>query len=340
MLEEDRIEGEEESISLRDELANAFKEAKGKEPQVDEVNEEKKSAKSRDEGGKFKKEPKEVKEPDEPVEIAAEPAKVTNAPNSWTPVAKAKWAELPADIQAEVSRREAEVEKGFTKLDEERSAGKSFKEIVSPYMPMIQAEGGTPITAIKELLNTAYLLRTATPQAKGQMLMQLAQQFGADFSQVSQDQTHVDPQLRAIQSELAQLKNERQRDLTLREQQEQATIQSQITAFASDPKHIHFESVKPHMAALLKEGLAKDMDDAYEQAVYARPDIRSTVLQSQQAELEAKRVADAKAKADAARKASGSITGSPGATAPSNSNTPERTLREDIEAAFATSRNG
>ena len=94
------------------------------------------------------------------------------------------------------------------------------------------------------------------------------------------------------------------------------------------------------MAALLKDGLAKDLQDAYDQAVYARPDIRSTLLEQQLAEKEAKRVADAKAKADAARKASGSVTGSPGATAPSKSNVPERSLREELVANLAAARNG
>lgn len=312
----------------------------------EEIEKTAKEIRTRDESGKFAKKSEETKESatkakESPVQAQEQPSvqKGLTPPNSWTPAAKAKWDKLEPDIQQEVLRREGEVEKGFTKLDEDRAAGKAFKDVIAPYMAHINAEGGTPITAVQSLLNTAHVLRTASPQDKGRMILQLAQQYGADLS-VSQSQHKVDPQLQAIQQKLANLEQQRQSELTQREQQDQATIQGQITAFASDPKHIHFESVKPHMAALLKEGLAKDMEDAYEQAVYARPDIRSTVLQSQQTELEAKRVADAKAKADAARKASGSVLGSPGATAPTNPNIANRTLREDLQANYRAAVNG
>jgi hypothetical protein len=311
-----------ESISLREELENAFKDAREK-----PTEEEAKPA------AETTGAPPVVPEQPQPSVEKVSP------PNSWTAAAKAKWEAIDADLRAEIIKRETEMEKGFTKFDEERSVGKTFKEVLSPYMPMIQAEGGTPITAVQSLLNTAYQLRTATPQAKGQLLMELARQYGADFSQVSQSQPAVDPQLQAIHQELAQLKNARQQELTMREQQEQAAVQSTISSFAADPKNVHFESVRAEMAALLQAGRAKDLQEAYDMAVWAKPDIRSTLLQQQIADAEAKRVAEAKAKAAAARKASGSVTGSPGATAPKIAANQDRSLREELEAQLAAARN-
>jgi hypothetical protein len=291
-----------------------------------------KPAKARDDTGKFTKE---VKGEPEPAKIEAKPAA---PPNTWTAAAKAKWKELPADIQSEIAKREADVEKGFTRLDEERSVGKSFKEVVSPYMPMIQSEGSTPIVAIQSLLNTAYKLRTATAQEKGQMLMDLAKQYGADLSTVSQGQPQTDPNTQAIHRELADVKARLNGFLTEREQQEQGTITSLIDAFAADPKNVHYEAVKADMAALLRAGRAKDLQDAYDKAVWASPDIRSTLLEQQLADKEAKRVAEAREKADKARKASVSISGSPGATAPSKANHEDRSLREELEANLAAAR--
>jgi len=212
---------------------------------------------------------------------------------------------------------------------------------------MINAEGSTPIVAVQSLLNTAHKLRSGTPQDKAVMIMTLAREFGADMSQlsqVSQGQTNVDPRLQAIQQELAQLKNARQQDLTAREQQEQAAHNSEIAAFASNSEHVHFESVKAHMASLLRSGLTKGssptehLKDAYDQAVWARPDIRSTLLESEKKQAEAKRMAEAKEKADKARKASVSISGPPGATAPRKANNEDRSLREELEANFAAAR--
>jgi len=259
--------------------------------------------------------------------------KVSTAPNSWTAAAKAKWAELPAEIQAEVAKREAEVEKGFTKFDEERQYGKSIKDIVTPYMPMIAAEGGTPQIAIQSLLNSAYLLRTGTPQAKGQMLLDLARQYGADLSAAMQPQQQIDPQLQRTQQELEQMKQYLQQQESLKQQLQQESIQSTIQTFAANSENVHFESVKADMAALLQAGRAKDLQEAYDMAVWARPDIRSTLLSRQVADAEAKRVAEIKAKSDNARRAAGSIVGNPGIHVPANSNT-NRSLRDEITANF------
>lgn len=343
---EDQAE-EQVETTLREDIESAVKEVSEKaEKPVEEAivkDDKEKTDKVRDEAGKFKSTDKKPKEETAPIEDqVAKPE--SSAPNTWTPAAKAKWKELPPEIQAEVAKREAEVEKGFTRLDEERTVGKSFKEVVSPYLSMIQSEGSTPIVAVQSLLNTAYKLRQGTPQQKGQLIMELAQTFGAELPKVSQSQPHADPQLQAIQQELATLKNERQRDLTSREQQEQAVTQSEIDTFASNPEHVHFETVKAYMASLLKSGLTKGgsykehLKDAYDQAVWMRPDIRSTLLEQQTAEKEAKRVADAKEKAEKARKASVSISGSPGATAPSKANHEDRSLREELEANLAAAR--
>lgn len=337
-------------LSLREEIANAMEEVKTKDEPVKEVlppetkigevkNEEANETeekRSRDETGKFAKKDTKQKEviKENIGEVRSEQKTEIKAPNSWSANAKTKWAEIPAELQAEINKRETEIHQGFTRMDEDRQFGKVLKDVVQPYMPIIQAEGGTPATAIQALLNSAYVLRTGTPQAKTQLFQQLAQQYGVDLAQISQGQVKTDPQLQAIQSELVQLKNDRQQEITVREQQQREALQSQIDAFAADPAHNHFEVVRPHMVALLKGGLAKDLQDAYDQAVYARPDIRSTLLQSQSAELEANRIADAKAKADKARKASVSVRGGPGATAPTNSAVSNRSLREELEANF------
>jgi nitric oxide reductase activation protein len=90
------------------------------------------------------------------------------------------------------------------------------------------------------------------------------------------------------------------------------------------------------MAALIGQGAAKDLQDAYEQAVWARPDTRATLLAQQRAEEEQKRRAEAKQKAEDARRKSVSITGGPGNTA--NSSAPEgRSIRDELSAAIAAS---
>jgi DNA primase len=204
---------------------------------------------------------------------------------------------------------------------------------VQPYLALIQSEGGTPAAAVQSLLNTAYILRTGSPQAKQQALMGVARQFGVELNGIQHQQAQVHPEIAALQNEIAQLRGSLSQRELAEQQQTQAEIGEAIQAFAADPSHAHFEEVKAHMAALLREGLAKDLQDAYDQACHARPDIRATLLAQQRAEEEQKRRSEEKARAEAARNKAVSITGGPGIAA-ARSAPESRSLREELEANF------
>lgn len=319
-MPETEIETPEVELTLAEELSKAFDEVEAREnpPEEKPAAPEEKPA-------------EEAKEEADAPTVEEKPA-VTPPPLSWSSAVKEKWATLPPEVQAEISKREKEVERGFTKNDEERNLGKNMKEVITPYMPMIQAEGGTPVAAVRDLLNTAYVLRTGNPQQKAQLLHQVARQYGVDLGQVSPAQTNVDPQYAALQQQVQTLTMTVEQERALKQQQEQSSLTSQIEAFASDPSNAHFETVKAHMASLLQSGLAKDLKDAYDQAVYANPQTRSTLLEAQKAEYEAKRLAEQKAKADKARRASSSVKGGVGSSSPSAGK--EMTLREEIAAQF------
>ena len=257
------------------------------------------------------------------------------APDAWSPAAKAKFATLDPEIQAEISRREAEVHKGFTKQDEHRNIGKTFSEAITPYLPMIRAEGAEPIQAVQNLLQTAHMLRQATPDQKQQMFIGLAQQYGVDLNGVFQrlaggQQTQMDPQVAALQQQVQQLQQARQREQEMLENQTQTQINQAIESFSSDPKNVFFSNVKAEMAALLQSNRAKDLQEAYDMACWARPDIRPLLLQQQ----EQQRAAETKAKADKARLASGSITGSPAGRAAAPNLNQSASLEDDIRASM------
>lgn len=318
------IETEEEIVvddSIRGDLEKAFAEneaAPEKEPIVAPVD------KTRDESGKF------AKKADEPkVEPVAE--KVPDAPHSWTAEEKAKWVEATPEVRKAILRREQEVEQGFTKFDEDRNLGKSLKDVITPYMPIITAEGGTPQTAIKELLNTAYILRTAPAAQKTALFHQLAKQYGVDLSQPNNTPA---AQPNALLSEINQLKQQiQQQPEVFRQQQENLAVKSQIDAFAADPKNVHYEKLKPVMASLLQGGQAKDLQDAYDKASWADPDIRSANLVAEQAAKETQRIAEIKAKADKSRKASPSIKGSPSIN-PVPNGKDSGSIADDLRAAW------
>lgn len=339
-----------EELDLRQQIEQAFSEAKEDPPENVEappVEAAVTDARPRDERGRFvsgaeKTEAPKVDAPETPVApIKAETPAVTEVqppaqapkalapPNGWSTEAKAKWHELPAEIQAAVNQREQDVAKFTSKTDEERQFGREMQRVVSPYLAQIQAEGGTPAGAVQSLLNTAYVLRNGSPQQKQQALLGVAQQFQIQLPTPG-EQPQIPPELNALYQRINQLEGSLTQWQQGSQQATQATIQSEIEAFAANPANPHFQEVKAHMAALLKEGLAADLQSAYDQACYARPDIRTTLLAQTRAEEEQKRIAAQKAQVDAAKRKAVSITGGPGvsaAAAPA-----DRSLRDELLA--------
>jgi hypothetical protein len=266
----------------------------------------------------------------------AKPVAKHKAPEGYTPAFKEKWASLPDDIQAEISKREEDFHKMVTAKDGELNLGKEMKEVISPYMPIIQAEGGTPATAVRDLLNTAYVLRKGTPEQKLAVVQTVCEQYGIDLSAAMQEKEYVDPTISQLQQEINRLKTVANPDAMfkqLQERQERDNIQKEANAFASNPEHKYFEKVRPFMASFLGEGVAKDYKEAYDMACYAHPEIRSILESEKKAVEQEKRKSEVAAKLNAAS----SITGSPATNSVSNAVSPNEDLETTIRAAFRAS---
>ena len=342
---DDEIISDDSSDDLQGELEAAIR----------EVNE-----RARDEQGRFAKREEEI-EPEvveaEKVEKPIVETKATNesaqntteqptqqtavvrAPDAWSPAAKAQFDKLPQEVRDEIVRRETEIHKGFTRQDEQRNLGKSFEQAVTPYLAMIRAEGSDPLKAVDSLLQTAYKLRSGTPDTKEQLLIGLMQQYQIDPNRVfqrlsgGQQVQQSDPQVANLQQQIQQLQQRQEQEQLAIQQREQAQIDQAITSFASDPKNLYFANVKADMAALLSNGSAKDMQEAYDMACWARPDIRGLLLKEQQQK------ADTQARAVRAKAASSSITGSPSGAVKSGAKDEDLSLEDELRRAYRAAHN-
>lgn len=344
--------------SLRDELLAArdevekrtqAEEGDGNEVAAAETEAQAAADRARDERGRFASNkpdavagaeaPTEQQQPEvaaQPVPQAQEaarevPAAALAAPNSWSNQAKAKWHEIPPDIRAEIAKRESDVHKGFTKMDEERAYGRELQKVIQPYEPLIRAEGGTPAAAVQDLLNTAYILRTGDPATKARLFAQTAQRFGVDLSQLGQQQQQVAPEVAALHQRIAQLEGSLQQRARVEQERAQQTALQTIQTFKSDPAHPFFDAVQDEMALLLQNNAAADLKEAYDKAVWMRPDLRQQLLAAQTAQQTA--TVQQRQKVDKARMKAGSVRGGPGGTQPAAPN-PNASVREDLEAAF------
>jgi hypothetical protein len=260
---------------------------------------------------------------------------VAQAPNTWTPALKAKFPTLEPDIQQEIMKREKEFARALSTHDQDRLFGKSLRDVVSPYMPIINAEGSTPEQAIQSLLNSAYLLRTASPQEKGKLIANLAKQYGAELpTALAQPEAveGVHPIVAQLQSEINQLRGV----MTSREQQERMHQQQenlrQVEAFLVDPQYPYANDVAEQIAGLIRSGMATNLKDAYNQAIYLQPDVRQKVFAAQQAEAQRKQIEEAKLKAEQAKKtASVNLRAKPSLPAKAKPGTIQQTLEDTYD---------
>lgn len=225
-------------------------------------------------------------------------------PKTWRPEAAAKWQTLPPEVQREVLKREDDIFRGIESYKADAEVGKSVQRILSPYMPMLQAAGLSPLDQVDGLMKAHHLLATGTPEQKSLLFQRLAQDYGVPLENLSGEPSFVDPQVAALQSQLAGLQSR----LMEREAREanaaRQALQEELNTFASDPAHQYFDEVAGDIAALLRAGAASSLADAYEKAVWINPATRAKEQARLTAESEASKAAEAKRKIEEARKAS------------------------------------
>lgn len=245
-------------------------------------------------------------------------------PKSWKKELGPKYEALDPDIQAEVHRREDDIFKGIEQYKSKAQIAQEFEAAIQPYLPTMTQLGVNPIAAVKALMQADHTLRHGTQQQKQAALMDIIQSYGVQFDP-NNPPAQADPttvELQTVKQQLAQL----------REAQEQSALTPYLNAvqqFRSDPAHEHYDMLENHILSLISTGAAKDLQDAYDQAIWAHPELRQQQLARQQAqerEAEAARVAAAKAAAVQVR-------GAPAQIIPAQINPQDR--RAVIKAAVA-----
>lgn len=259
-------------------------------------------------------------------------------PDSWTNPMKAKFAAMDRETQEYIAQRDRETRAAISRTDEFTDLGRRAREAAAPYDAIIRAEGGDTLGMLKDYLNYAYVFRTASPQQKVAALHQLATQFniplGVPAQQGPSPYSALEQQLRQQQQSLEQMRLERQQEIQQRSQDEQAGYESVFEDFAGEAGHEHFETLRPAMGQLMMQGHAKTLEEAYEQAAWANPEIRATLLQARDMAAQTTRNQGLNAKATAARQAAVSVTGAPGNAKPVVTNASVGSVEDDLRAAF------
>jgi hypothetical protein len=216
---------------------------------------------------------------DAPLEAAA-PKKPL--PKSWKQDYAPKWEKLVevdgelADFLAQQEdRREQDVLKGIEKYKNDAAYGSQIRQSLQPREQMlVQQYGG-----IQQGLDHLFKLSDFASQRPQEFIQWFAQQRGIALPGFQPQAT--DPYVNELRQTVEQLQ---QKLSGLEQKATYSPYLSEVEKFASDPKHEHFEELRPFMAALIESGSAPDLDTAYEQAMWSRPDLREKQLAAQRQE--------------------------------------------------------
>lgn len=232
-----------------------------------------------------------------PVEEEVPPAKP--APGSWPKEVREHFGALPEAVQDYVIKREADVSRVINQYSMKAKQYDQLAGTLAPYEPILRADGLEPAGVINGLMNTYQTLRNAAPHQKAAAVAQLINQFDVDLSLISEDgqqsgNSAYDP---AVYDKLNRLEQQLLQRQHAEEQAAEREVMTTIEQFRTSAPN--FDAVQAHMGALLQNGAAKDLQDAYDQACWANPEVRATLLREQ----EAKRREEAAARVAAAKKA-------------------------------------
>lgn len=228
-----------------------------------------------------------VTEEDAPVEVpVVETPVVREAPKSWAKEVHEVWAKIDPKAQEYIEKREKDFLAGLDQYKQAAQYGNALSEVLKPYTPILQQKGLDAPKAITDLMN-AYVALTQGPiEQRKAALSQVAQRFGLAEASADPNAPAIDPRFTQVLSEVEAMKAERAQEKQYIQQQAYSKAEQDVTAFASDPKHIYFDEVLPEVEILLRSG--KSLQDAYDQAVWANPVTRQKELSRIQTESEQK----------------------------------------------------
>lgn len=232
---------------------------------------------------------------------AADPA--AEPPKTWRKEAAELWKTLPAAARQEIVKREADIFKGIEGYKAEAAFGKSFREVLSPFMPVLERYNINPAAQVGELMRAHHTLALGTPAEKTALFQRLLTDYQVQLPAPGEEPAYIDPAVKDLQSQVQTLHSQLSQADASRQAQVIAERRKEIETFAADPANPHFEEVSNDMVTLLQGGVCKTLPEAYEKAVWANPVTRAKEIARQQAEATRKAQETEAAKVAAARKA-------------------------------------
>jgi len=330
--------------------ASEIKEDSEEAQEVEVPNEEEASGSEGEiaEDGGETEEPEETEAPEEATqEVQKEiesPQVKSKAPASWSPKARETWGKLPAEAQAQVEKREKEVNKVLQDSAVARKFAQQFNQMIEPHKASLIASGATdPLAAVSNLMNTEAQLRAGNAQQKAQVAANIIKQYGVDLNTLdallsgnvpqrppesAQLESIIDQRLAPVNQFL-----EQQKAMQIQQQEiEQNQAVQSVQEFAQTAEF--FNDVNNEMALLIdfasNQGQKMSLQEAYDRACALNPEISKIMATRQQQQ----QILGTQQDIENKKRAASSVTGRRGGGGGKPTNL---SMREEIAAAWGES---
>jgi len=252
-----------------------------------------------------------------------DPAPGSNQPpQHWPEQDRQAFAKLDPAGQAFLLRRHTEMERDYQGKTQAAATAVQFAQSLAPIFgdPVIQGSLQqarlSPFDAIGQWASFHRRAMDPNPQVRQQLLGELAQRMGLDpaasgmnrqgpAGQLSEEDLkdpairyfadHIGKTLSDVQGLRAEM-GRMQNAVAERQQQEVLKVTRwSIDSFADEkdaqgsPKHPHFDAVLPTMIELFRANPQRDLQEAYDMAVWATPAIRSQMIAAERSAVETQR---------------------------------------------------
>lgn len=241
----------------------------------------------------------------------APPGSSSEAPANWSAEDRQTFAKLQPEGQQFLLRRHSEMEGDYQRRVQANATAAQFTQALAPVFqdPVIagslQQAGASPYDAIQQWASFHKRAMDPSPAVRGALLKELGERMGLNpaaggpVSQPGQsglsEEDLKDPAIKFFADQSAKALNDvqalrgelnqmRQRDADRQTAEAMKVSRWQIDQFADEKdaqgksKHPHFDAVLEHMIELYQANPARDLQQAYDMAIWAVPSIRASLL--------------------------------------------------------------
>lgn len=227
-------------------------------------------------------------------------------PKSWAKDYHEPWTKADPKLQEYIEHREKQMLDGIEQYKADSTLGKTLKDVITPYRPMIEAHGMDEAKAVGYLMNAHWRLTQGSPEQRLAAFNELGRNLG--FLQRDPNAQPADPKLSAVEERQTKIEARLNQEAQRRYQETQEKVSTQVSSFASAkdekgaPLHPYFDDVADDIIVYINAG--HELEDAYKRAVYANPVTREKEIARLKTEHDKQLRDKAKQGAETARRAS------------------------------------